>query len=191
MLIIHVAGEAVVCSFSLQGIFRHRIPHDLCIHALHLGTTGVVESELPLEPDRLRSQLLSLVSSDPERATSPEAWVPHLQNGVMCLCVRTGADGGEALANSACSVSVSDKYKGMCLLLWVHRGRSASFGRSSQGGFARRQGGLHCSERVWGGHRVSNDTEHVGGTTVRSHRGTAVASSPPKGSLAAKESRCQ
>lgn len=93
LLIIHVAGEAAVCSFSLLGLFRHRTPHDSWMCALHQGATGVVESELSLEPGRLRSRRLSLVSSDPQRATSPEAWVPHLQNGVMCLCVRTGRMG--------------------------------------------------------------------------------------------------
>lgn len=99
--------------FSQLGIVCHSTPHNLSIYALHLGTTGVVEGKLSLEPDRLRSQLLPLVSSDPERATSPEAWVPHLQNGDTCLCVRTGAHGGEALVSNAHSMSVSDEYKGM------------------------------------------------------------------------------
>lgn len=35
LLIIHVTGEAAVYSFSLLGIFHHRTPHDLCMHALH------------------------------------------------------------------------------------------------------------------------------------------------------------
>lgn len=174
--IIHVAGEAAVCSFPCW-VYSVTGPHVISVSMIFIWEPLVWKKASYLWIDRLRSQLLSFASSDPGWVTSPAEW------GHVLMCEdRSGW--GEVLVSSAHPVSVSDESKGMqravCWLLGYLEAECPS-GCSSQGGFARRQGGLHCSERVWGGHRMSNGMEHDGGTATRNPRGAAVASSAHRG----------